>query len=100
MARGGEKLTQTNSARGPGGWLSGARELALDLDRTADKHLLNGHARAVGAARYLEGLAGAFGRDERRFAVIVREHYRDLLHRIIRVVHQMHDDGFAVGGNQ
>jgi hypothetical protein len=60
MARGSEKLAQANSTRGPVGWLSGAQELLLDFDRGADRHLLYGHARAVGASRYLEGLAGAF----------------------------------------
>src|ERR1035437_3106125 len=98
MARGSEKLAQAHSARGPVGWLSGA--LLLDFDRGADRHLFYGHARADGASRYLEGLAGAFGRDERSFPVIVREHNGDVLHWVIREFHQMHDYVFVGGGNQ
>src|ERR1039458_5020213 len=63
--------------------------LLLQLDGGADQDFVDVHAPAFFGWVYFQGFYDAFRRGERRALVLGRKMHRDVLHRVIRVVHQV-----------
>src|ERR1051326_6930995 len=99
MARGSARLAEAKSSRKTAGRLSGP-ELLRQFEGRANGHSIDGHAWTAAASSYLESPGGFSGREKRGFSITVREHDRDCLNRVIRVVHQMHGHSFAVAGDE
>src|SRR5579872_1822785 len=71
--------------------------LLLQSDAGADTDLIEVHAPAFFHRIDLQLLFDAFGSSQGGLFVIAEKMYRDILHRIIRVIHQMHHLGVAAG---